>query len=117
MAVEFALVVVPFLMLIFGIFETGQVLWASSQIDFQVDRIVRDATVDSSLTAAAVQGQILTALDDLNPDNLVVLVERTNGTPDIMSITVTYTHMPVTPFLFSEGILLSHVTAYPMIDS
>ncbi len=116
-AVEFALVVVPFLMLIFGIFETGQVLWASSQIDFHVDRVVRTATVDSSMSVGSVQSLITAALDDLDAANLVVSVTRTSGTPEILRISVVYTHMPVTPFLFEDGIVLNHSSAYPMIGS
>lgn len=116
-AVEFALVIVPFLMMVFGVFETGQILWASSQIDFHVDRVVRIATVDASMSASAIQAQILSALDDLDASQLAVAVSRTNGTPDILRISVTYTHNPVTPFLFEEGITLNHNSAYPMIDS
>ena len=115
-AVEFALVIVPFLMMVFGIFETGQVLWASSQIDFQVDRIVREAAIDSSISAGTIQSSITAALGDLDASQLVVTVARTNGTPDILQVSVAYTHMPVTPFLFASGIALDHTSAYPMID-
>ncbi len=115
-AVEFAMVVVPFLMLVFGIFETGQVLWASSQIDFHVDRIVREAAVDSSISNAEILSAITTSLGDLDADHLTVAVSRANGTPDVLSINVTYTHMPVTPFLFEDGIVLNHSSSYPMID-
>lgn len=115
-AVEFALVIVPFLMMVFGIFETGQVLWASSQIDFHVDRVVREAAVDASISNGTIQSDILASLSDLNADQLAVTVSRTSGTPDILRVSVTYTHMPVTPFLFKDGIALSHSSAYPMID-
>lgn len=116
-AVEFALVVVPFLIMVFGIFEAGQVLWASSQIDFHVDRVVREAAVDASITAGQIQTAIVDSLDDLNADNLTVAVVRANGTPDVLTVSVDYTHMPVTPFLFPDGVPMSHVTAYPMIDN
>lgn len=116
-AVEFALVIVPFLALVFGIFETGQVLWASSQIDFHVDDIVREAAVDSSITSGQIQTRITGALSGLDASQLNVNVTRNNGTPDVLTVAVTYTHMPVTPFLFEDGIILSHTTSYPMIDS
>lgn len=116
-AVEFALVIVPFLMLVFGIFETGQVLWASSQIDFHVDDIVREAAVDSSITSGQIQSRITSSLSGLEASRLAVNVTRNNGTPDILTVSVTYVHMPVTPFLFEDGITLNHTTAYPMIDN
>jgi Flp pilus assembly protein TadG len=116
-AVEFALVVVPFLIMVFGIFETGQILWASSQIDFNVDRVVREAAVDATISNGQIQSSIFTSLDDLNPDNLTVDVQRTNGTPDVLTVSVTYTHMPVTPFLFPDGVAMSHTSSYPMIDN
>ena len=116
-AVEFALVIVPFLIMIFGIFETGQILWASSQIDFHVDRVVRDAAVDASITTGEIEAAITDSLDDLNADNLTVDVARASGTPDVVTVTVNYTHMPVTPFLFPDGVPIDHATSYPMIDS
>jgi len=116
-AVEFALVIVPFLVMVFGIFETGQVLWASSQIDFNVDRVVREAAVDSSITAGQIETRITSSLTDLNADRLAVNVTRNNGSPDVVTVSVTYTYMPVTPFIFGDGVVLSHTTAYPMIDN
>jgi Flp pilus assembly protein TadG len=116
-AVEFALVIVPFLIMVFGIFEAGQILWASSQIDFHVDRVVREAAVDSGITSGQIQTSILASLGDLNADLLTVDVTRASGTPDVLTVTVDYRHMPVTPFLFPDGVPMSHSTSYPMIDS
>ena len=116
-AVEFAFVIVPFLMMIFGIFETGQVLWTSSQIDFHVDDVVREAAVDSSITSGQIESRIQTGLAGLDAGRLTIDVVRNNGTPDILTVTVTYVHQPVTPFIFEDGITLSHSTSYPMIDN
>jgi Flp pilus assembly protein TadG len=116
-AVEFALVIVPFLMMIFGIFETGQVLWTSSQIDFHVDEVVREAAVDSSITSGQIETRIADGLSGLDAGRLTIDVVRNNGTPDILTVSVTYIHQPVTPFLFEDGITLSHTTSYPMIDN
>jgi Flp pilus assembly protein TadG len=116
-AVEFALVIVPFLIMIFGIFETGQILWASSQIDFNVDRVVREAAVDASISVGEIRTSIIDSLDDLNADTLSVDVSRAGGTPNVLTVTVTYTHMPVTPFLFADGVALDHTSSYPMIDN
>ena len=115
-AVEFALVIVPFLIMVFGIFETGQILWAGSQIDFHVDRVVREAAVDASITTGEIETAITGALTDLNADMLTVEVRRAAGTPDVVTVAVSYTHMPVTPFLFPEGVPINHTTSYPMID-
>lgn len=117
-AVEFALTAIPFFMLIFGIFEMGQILWASSQMDFHTDRIVREATVDASMSTSQIQAAIEAALDDLDSAQLVVSISRdagTSTTPDILNVRVAYTHIPVTPFLFEDGLLLDHTSRYPMV--
>ncbi len=119
-AVEFALTAVPFFMLIFGIFEIGQVLWASSQMDFHADRVVRTAVVDSTMTNGQIQSAIEVALDDLDAANLTVAVSRNAGTastPDILNVQISYTHMPVTPFIFGSGLVLNHSGRYPMLGS
>jgi len=82
-----------------------------------VDRVVREAAVDAGISIGDIESSIEGSLGDLNAATLTVDVTRANGTPDVVTVSVTYTHMPVTPFLFPDGVDLSHTTAYPMIDS
>ncbi len=119
-AVEFALTAIPFFMLIFGTFEIGQVLWASSQMDFHTDRIVRTAPVDATMTNGQIQSAIELALDDLDAATLTVAVSRTTGTtttPDILDVQISYTYNPITPFIFAGGFVLNHSSRYPMVDN
>ena len=48
MAVEFALVMPIFALLLFGIVEFGQVLWTQSALHFAVEEAARCATVDAA---------------------------------------------------------------------
>jgi len=119
-AVEFAMLALPFFMLVFGIFETGQVLWSSAQIEFHTDRIARLAAVDPDYSAGDAQSAITTALNDLNAATLNVTVEREAGlgaAPDMLVINVGYLYQPVTPFMFPHGFEISHSNNYPMVDN
>jgi Flp pilus assembly protein TadG len=56
-AVEFALILPPFLLLLFGIVEFGRVLWTQSALHFAVEEAARCATVDATNCATATQVQ------------------------------------------------------------
>ena len=51
-AVEFSLVVLPFLLTIFGIMEVGRLMWSMNSIQFAIDETSRYAAINSSLSEA-----------------------------------------------------------------
>ncbi|MBL4804358.1 MAG: pilus assembly protein [Alphaproteobacteria bacterium] len=51
-AVEFGLVALPFLLTIFGVMETGRMMWAMNSIHYTVEETARYASINSDLTNA-----------------------------------------------------------------
>lgn len=119
-AVEFAFVAAPFFMMVFGIFEAGQVLMVKNQIDFHTDRAVRIAAVNpGGVSDASIQSEIERALTRLNSDQLSVSVQRNPGAgsaPDTVAVTISYFYDPVTPLFVTEGFTLNHRVTVPLID-
>jgi Flp pilus assembly protein TadG len=56
-AVEFALILPPFLLLLFGVVEFGRALWTQSALHFAVEEAARCATVDATNCATTTQVQ------------------------------------------------------------
>jgi Flp pilus assembly protein TadG len=56
-AVEFALILPPFLLLLLGVVEFGRALWTQSALHFAVEEAARCATVDATNCATATQVQ------------------------------------------------------------
>jgi len=54
-AVEFALILPPFLLLLLGVVEFGRALWTQSALHFAVEEAARCATVDATNCATATQ--------------------------------------------------------------
>lgn len=50
-AVEFALVAIPFLVMIFGVMEAGRVVWTMNGIQYAVEETSRYAALNSDLTS------------------------------------------------------------------
>lgn len=119
-AVEFAFVAVPFFMLVFGVFEAGQVLMKMNQIDFHTDRAVRIAAVDpDGVSDSEIRADIIASLTRLDAGSLTVDVSRSAGSgdaPDIVSVTVTYLYEPITPLFVTDGFTLTHEAQFPLID-
>jgi Flp pilus assembly protein TadG len=55
--VEFALILPPFLLLLFGVVEFGRALWTQSALHFAVEEAARCAAVDATNCATATQVQ------------------------------------------------------------
>lgn len=80
-AVEFALVLPALVILIFGIFETGRVLYTQNAIEHLADRAARIVMIggnDPSVNSAQLQASIETQAHDhspgINPDRVSVSV-------------------------------------------
>lgn len=54
-AVEFAIIGGVLVMVLVGILDIGRVLWTQNQIDFLVDRAMRQLLIDPDLTAAELE--------------------------------------------------------------
>ncbi len=116
-AVEFAFVAPAFFAMLFGIYETGQILWTQSQINYNVDRAARMVSVNpDGLSNAEIQSEIETRLERLATGDFSVTVTRTNGTPAIVQVATSYVHQPITPLFPVRDLTLSHTAEFPLID-
>ncbi len=119
-AVEFAFVAPVFFAMMFGIYETGQVLWTQSQIGFHVDRAARIASVDpGGVSNSEIEAEIELQLSRLASGDLSVTVTRTMGAgeaPDIVRVVTSYVHTPITPFFPVNNLTLSHTAEFPLIN-
>ena len=69
-ALEFALVAVPFLMLVFAILEFGRVVWTQSALQIAVERAARCAAVNAPACGTVAQLQAYAASQMLAPGAL-----------------------------------------------
>lgn len=116
-AVEFAFVAPIFFAMMFGIYETGQILWTQSQINYNIDRAARMVAVDpDGLSNAAIQSEIESRLARLATGDLTVTVSRTAGTPAILRVDSSYVHEAITPLFPVRDLTLTHSAQFPLID-
>ncbi len=71
-AIEFALVALPFIMLLMGLMEFGRALYVKSALNDAVDRAQRVVLIEPAITASALEIRIRDRLDGLEADRLVV---------------------------------------------
>lgn len=101
-AVEFALVLPIFLMLLIGIFELSRMMFVSSSVQYSVDRAARLAVVDPTVSLSAIEADIVSRLAVSNSPTVALTVTRTTiGVTDVAQVSAHYDHL-VTP-LFLPG--------------
>lgn len=99
-AVEFALVLPLFLMLLIGIFEFSRMMFVSSSVQYSVDRAARMAVVDPTVTLADIEADIIDRLSVSNSPEVDLTVTRTSlGVTDIARVSAHYDH-EVSPVFF-----------------
>lgn len=116
-AVEFAFVAPAFFAMMFGIYETGQILWTQSQINYNVDRAARMVAVDpDGLSDTEIRTEIETRLSRLATGDFQVTVTRSGSNPAIVSVNTSYVHEAITPFFPVRDLTLTHAAQFPLID-
>ena len=98
-ALEFALGLPIFLMLVYGLFEVGRIFWAQSTLEYAIEEAARFAMVSGTATTeadveTAVQDSA-TGLDaaDLTID--VVFEDDVDGVRAFVTVTATFNYVPV----------------------
>jgi Flp pilus assembly protein TadG len=113
-AVEFALIIPVFLVMVFGTLEIGNMLYAKSTLQHGVETAGRYAMVHISATVAEIEQEALAKTDHLNTLNPTFTVGQStvDGVPfaDI-SASAIYTLM--TPFFTGATINLSSSISVP----
>ena len=99
-AVEFALVLPLFIMLLIGIFELSRMMFVSSSVQYSVDRAARLAVIDPTVTLAAIETDILARLAVSNSPAVDLTITRTTiGITDVAQVSAHYDHL-VSPVFF-----------------
>lgn len=106
-ALEFALVGLPFILLILGLIEFGRVLHVKAALDAAADRAQRVVLIDPATTDADLDTQILTNLNNLEIENLTVrhAVETVSET-EYRLVTLVYDMVLVVPMSFGSTVSL-----------
>ncbi|MFN4037851.1 MAG: TadE/TadG family type IV pilus assembly protein [Erythrobacter sp.] len=109
-AIEFAIAAPVLFALIFGIWNTGLILYADNSIRSAVETGARQATIFPRPTEAQIR-QVINdryygpRMGAINGPTLAYTVQ--NGAP-VVTITMSYTHETVLPFLDVPPLLLQH---------
>jgi Flp pilus assembly pilin Flp len=73
--VEFAIIAPVLLMVIFGVFDLGYSLYATTQLDGAVQQAARDSTIEGA-SAAQVDANVRAAVRDIVPDATVTITRK-----------------------------------------
>ena len=105
-AVEFALVAVPFLMVIFGVMEVGRVMWVMNGVEYVIEETGRYASLNSDLPNADLQAyaQSQMTLVALSAGELDVTsgIDTSNGV-DFVELNGRYSVSTILSSFFPEG--------------
>ena len=63
--VQFALVALPFIMMLFGIMETARIVWVKNGVEYAAKETIRYASINSDLTDGEFQTYALSKLGDM----------------------------------------------------
>ena len=119
-AVEFALVAVAFMTLVFGIMETGRIMWVQNAIQYGIENAARYAIVNegaSDFELEEVATDSLAAMSVASaPLEMTVTTFNQNDT-DFVQIDATYSYSPMVTSFLPEGFIsptLSATTITPL---
>lgn len=101
-AVEFAMVSLMFLAIVFGTIEIGRVLWTKSAIEYGVESTARYVLVHSTATDSDLIAYTKSTVSDMGVDSSLLTVSVTRETlsgVNIVGIDGTYIYSNILPFL------------------
>lgn len=101
-AVEFGIVSLLFLMLVFGIIDGGRVFWVWNSMEYAIEQTTRYAVVNKEATDDELQSFAVAAMGNVNPntDNFVVTISRSFlGDIENIQIDGDYNFSALTPFM------------------
>jgi Flp pilus assembly protein TadG len=109
-ALEFALIAVPLFMFLFGIIETGRMLWFQNALTYAVEEAARCASINSSIcgSTTAIQAYAANRSSVLFPPSIFVPSAQTCGN----QVTASYATSLAIP-LVPLRVTLSATACYP----
>lgn len=117
MAVEFAMVIPIFLMMLFGTIELGNLLYAKSTLQHGIETAGRYAMVHTDATISEIQAEAISRsshLDSLEP-TFAITKSTVDGVPfSILRVSGEYTLM--TPFFSGETVKITSQMSVPQSE-
>lgn len=101
-AVEFALIAIAFLALIFGIFEGGRMFWTLNTMQYAVESGARYALTNTDAPASEIADETrgaITGITVTNDNPLITVEFSTVNEVNFVQIDAVYTFQAVMPFL------------------
>ena len=100
-ALEFAVGMPIFILLVYGLFEVGRIFWAQSTLQYAVEEAARFTMVNSTASAADVQARVEGSATGLDAGNLTIDVafEDEAGERAFVTVTGTFNYVPVVPIV------------------
>lgn len=107
-AVEFALVALPFVILMLGLIEFGRALHIRNGLDNAADRAQRQIIIDAAATSTSLTASARATFlaGDANK-LLVVLSEGTSGSTSYRTVDLSYTMTLLVPIPMSGDVVLT----------
>lgn len=99
-ALEFAMTLPAFVMLVFGTIQMGYAFFCGSTVQYALERVAREVMVDSSMTQSVVQSHFDTQLKSMKgPKATISYTVDDTGPIPIAQLTATYNHKVVIPLV------------------
>jgi Flp pilus assembly protein TadG len=99
-ALEFAMTLPAFVMMVFGTIQFGYAFFCGSTVQFALERVARIVMVDNSITQSSAQSHFDTELDNMGgPEATLTYTVDTTGPIPIARLQATYNHHVVIPLV------------------
>ncbi len=105
-AVEFSLIAIVFLTIIFGIIEAGRICWTQAALQYAVEEASRMALVDNDMTEGEIEAAALDSLQSMMVPAAgfnAVAVYEVGGDFDYVEIDATYQYTAMITALLPAG--------------
>ena len=110
MAVEFALILPIFLVMVLGIVEVGRAMWIKTTMQFICEESTRYAMVNEDLATAAIETYAQTALNNAGFGNYTVTFTATQdlaGGVTFMTVSATHDYQPLVSIVGLPAVTLT----------
>ncbi|MCK5384985.1 MAG: pilus assembly protein [Alphaproteobacteria bacterium] len=122
LAVEFALIAIPSMLLIFGVIEAGRIIWTMNTVQFVIEETSRYASINSDLSTEEYAIYAEEKIDSLAISSTPLQVSSSSYTEygiSFVEIQGGYTITPIISNLFPDGlgvIDFRAVASEPVVD-
>ncbi|WP_299970843.1 TadE/TadG family type IV pilus assembly protein [uncultured Roseobacter sp.] len=115
-ALEFALVALPFMLLLLGLIEGGRVLFYHNALSGATQAASRQLAIDNDATAAGLKQYVSTQVQSFDADRLTLtFVDTSSGGFSYRRIVTTYDFDLMLPILFDFEIVLQNESVIPLL--